>query len=71
VIENNLNKDLIISMSIKQDLGNPKRRKGKRDTPLFLLIQMKGFLSEKIAQMVLQEVFMFLEFRKTVLLRGV
>jgi hypothetical protein len=32
---------------------------------------MKGLLSEKIAQTVLQEVFKFFEFRNTVLSRGV
>jgi hypothetical protein len=31
VIENNSNKNLIVSMSIKQELRQPKRRKGKRD----------------------------------------
>jgi hypothetical protein len=36
-----------------------------------LLIQMKGLLSEKRAQTVLQEVFMFLKFRNTIILRGV
>jgi hypothetical protein len=36
-----------------------------------LLIQMKGILSEKRDQTMLQEVFMFLEFSNTVLLRGV
>jgi hypothetical protein len=47
VIENNLNKDLIISMSIKQDLGNPKRRKGKRDTPPILVNSNEGsFIGE-------------------------
>jgi hypothetical protein len=31
MIENNLNKNLIISMSIKQEFRQLKRRKGKRD----------------------------------------
>jgi hypothetical protein len=30
VIENNPNKNLIVSMSIKQEFRQPKRRKGKR-----------------------------------------
>jgi hypothetical protein len=41
VIENNTNKNLIISMSIKQEFIQPKRRKGKH-TPKFMSIQMKG-----------------------------
>jgi hypothetical protein len=38
--------------------------------PQFLSIQMKGLLLEKGAQIVLQDVFVFLEFRYIVLLRG-
>jgi hypothetical protein len=41
VIENNPNKNLIISMSIKQEFRQPKRRKGK-EAPKFMSIQMKG-----------------------------
>jgi hypothetical protein len=70
VIENNPKKDLNISMSIKPEFRLPKRRKGK-ETPQLLLIQMKGVLWEKGAQIVLQGDFIFLEFRYTVLLRGV
>jgi hypothetical protein len=51
-------------------LGNQKRTKGK-ETPQFLLIQMKGILSEKRAQNGATGCFMFLEFRNIVLLRGV
>jgi hypothetical protein len=42
VIENNPNKNLIISMNIKQEFWQPKRRKGK-DTPKIVSIQMKSF----------------------------
>jgi hypothetical protein len=43
VIENNPNKNIIVSMSIKQGFRYPKRRKGKGDPPPQLLsIQMKG-----------------------------
>jgi ribosomal protein L35AE/L33A len=48
------------------DLGNQKGENEKRP-PQFLLIQMKGILSKKRAQIVLQQVFMFLKFRNTVL----
>jgi hypothetical protein len=41
VIENNPNKNLIVSMSIKQEYKQPKRRKGK-ETPKFMSIQIKG-----------------------------
>jgi ribonuclease HI len=41
VIENNPNKNLIISMSIKQEFRQSKRRKRKRD-PKFVSIKMKG-----------------------------
>jgi hypothetical protein len=34
VIENNPNKDLIISMSIKKVLGNEKGEKKKRPSPI-------------------------------------
>jgi hypothetical protein len=40
-------------------------------TPQFLSIQMKGLLMEKGAQTVLQDVFIFLEFNFSVLLRGI
>jgi hypothetical protein len=49
-------------MSIKQRLREPKRRKGKEPPLSFLLIQMKCLLLEKRAQMVVQDVFMFIEF---------
>jgi hypothetical protein len=66
------NKDLIISMSIKQEFMYPKRKKNKKrpPPPQFLSIQMKGLLIKKGAQIVLQDVFIFLKFRYTVLLRG-
>jgi hypothetical protein len=41
VIKNNTKKNLIVSMSIKQEFRQPKRRKGK-ETPKFMSIQMKG-----------------------------
>jgi hypothetical protein len=41
VIENNPNKNLIVSMSIEQEFSQPKRRKGK-ETSKFMSIQMKG-----------------------------
>jgi hypothetical protein len=59
VIENNTNKDLIVSMSIKHKFRYPKKRKGKRD-PQIRTIQMKGLLLEEGAQTVLQIVFMIL-----------
>jgi hypothetical protein len=40
MIENNPNKNLIVSMSIKQGFRYPKKRKGK-EAPQFLSIQMK------------------------------
>jgi hypothetical protein len=36
VIENNPNKNLIISMSIKQEFRQSKRRKGKRDPQIYV-----------------------------------
>jgi hypothetical protein len=41
VIENNPNKNLIISMSIKQEFSNEKEEKEK-ETPKFVLIQLNG-----------------------------
>jgi hypothetical protein len=41
VIENNPNKNLIVSMSIKQELRQQKEEKEK-ETPKFMPIQMKG-----------------------------
>jgi hypothetical protein len=41
VIENNPNKNLIVSMSIKQEFRQSKRRKGKGD-PKFEPIQLMG-----------------------------
>jgi hypothetical protein len=41
VIENNPNKNLIISMSIKQEFRQQKEEKEK-ETPKFVSIQMKG-----------------------------
>jgi hypothetical protein len=45
MIENNLNKNLIISMSIKQEFRQPKRRKGKRD-PQIHVNSNEGSLKE-------------------------
>jgi hypothetical protein len=36
VIRNNPNRNLIVSMSIKQGFGYPKRRKGKGDPPILI-----------------------------------
>jgi hypothetical protein len=52
------------------DLDNQKGEKEK-ETPKFLSIQMKGLLLEKGGKAVIQDVFIFLEFRNIVLLRGV
>jgi hypothetical protein len=45
VIENNPNKNIIISMSIKQGFRYLKRRKGKRDPPI-LIYSNEGSLKE-------------------------
>jgi hypothetical protein len=39
-------------------------------TPQFLLIKMKGLLLGKRVQTVLQDIFMFLKYSNTVLLKG-
>jgi hypothetical protein len=41
VIENNPNKNLIVSMSIKQEFRQQKEEK-ENETPKFVPIQMKG-----------------------------
>jgi hypothetical protein len=41
VIENNPNKNIIVSMSIKQEFRQQKEEKEK-ETPKFVSIQMKG-----------------------------
>ncbi len=41
VIESNTNKNLIVSMSIKQEFRQQKEEKEK-ETPKFVSIQMKG-----------------------------
>jgi hypothetical protein len=46
VIKNNTNKDLIVSMSIKQGFMYPKRRKEK-ETPQFVLIIIEESLLEE------------------------
>jgi hypothetical protein len=59
----NTNKNLIVLMSIKQEFRQPKRRKGK-ETPNSC--QFKWRIFEGV-QAVFQSVFMFLEYRNTVL----
>jgi hypothetical protein len=63
------NKNLIVSMSIKQEFRQSKRRKGKRD-PKFVSIQLKG-LWRSFKGVLMKFSFIFLEYRNTVLLRGV
>jgi hypothetical protein len=46
VIENNLNMDLIVSMSIKQRFRQQKRRKGK-ETPSILVNSNEGSFIKK------------------------
>jgi hypothetical protein len=41
MFENNPNKNLIVSMSIKQEFRQRKQEK-KKETPKFMSIQMKG-----------------------------
>jgi hypothetical protein len=69
VIENNPNKNIIVLMSIKQKFRQSKRRKGKKN-PTFMLIQMKG-LGRSFKGVSMKFCFIFLEYRNTVLLRGV
>jgi hypothetical protein len=48
VIENNLNKDLIISISIKTEFREPKRRKGKETPPPIIINSNEGsFIGER------------------------
>jgi hypothetical protein len=68
VIENNPNKNLIISMSIKQEFRQSKRRKGKRD-PQIRVNRNEGSLKE-FKGVSMKFSFIFLEYRNTVLLRG-
>jgi hypothetical protein len=67
MIENNPNKNLIISMSIKQGFRYPKRRKGKRIRPI-LTYSNEGSMKE--LKRVSSHLFIFLEYRNTILLRG-
>jgi hypothetical protein len=67
VIENNSNKNVIVSMSIKQEFRQPKRRKGKRD-PQIHVNSNEGSLKE--LERWFKIFFMFLEYRNIVLLRG-
>jgi hypothetical protein len=67
VIQNNPNKNLIISMSINWNLGK-KRRKGKRD-PQICVNPNEGSLKE-FKGVSMKFPFIFLKYRNTVLLRG-
>jgi hypothetical protein len=69
VIENNPNKNLIVLMSIKQEFRQSKRRKGTRD-PQIHVNSNEGSLNE-FKGVSMKFSFIFLEYRDTVLLRGV
>jgi hypothetical protein len=68
MIENNPNKNLIVSMSIKQKFRQPKWRKGKRD-PQIHVNSNEGSLNE-FKGVSTKFFFIFFEYRNTVLLRG-
>jgi hypothetical protein len=68
MIENNPNKNLIISMSIKQEFRQQKEEKEKRD-PKIRVNTNEGSLKE-FNCVSTKFSFIFLEYRNTVLLRG-
>jgi hypothetical protein len=69
VIENNPNKNIIVSMTIKQEFRQSKRRKEKRD-PQICVNSNEGSLKE-FKGVSTKFSFIFIEYRNIVLLRGV
>jgi hypothetical protein len=67
VIENNPNKNLIVSMRFNQGFRYPKGRKGKRGPSIFISLNEESL---KELKCVLSHLFIFLEYRNNVLLRG-
>jgi hypothetical protein len=67
VIENNTNKNIIISMSIKQEFRQPKRRKGKRDPKIH--VDSNEGSSKEFKGILMKFFYIFLEYRNTLLLR--
>jgi hypothetical protein len=60
VIKNNTNKDLIVSMSIKQGFMYPKRRKEKETLQFVLIIIEESLLEEEELKRVLNTFFYLL-----------